>query len=209
VGICYCGLASLMRGRFYNLQLLMGVASAVFLGCVVFRPACDSASITLVVSKWRHLQSEKQRKVRGSQVRRVECVGGHRHDVVKTFLMKKEAWDGVLSWCNNQFFVQNVQGEVFANLQAVAANVIAVCGICCLDCRDEFFVSPVAPFSVSMSSGFSIGRIVALSHGQLKYLEVTVLENWALDGQVHSWMLRGVAISHSNAFSARRRLKFS
>jgi hypothetical protein len=44
---------------------------------------------------------------------------------------------------------------------------------------------------------------------QLKYLDVTVEESCAVDGQVHSWKLRGVVVSHSVAFSASKRLKFS
>jgi hypothetical protein len=44
---------------------------------------------------------------------------------------------------------------------------------------------------------------------QLGYLEVTVQEKLRSVGQVHSWKLRGVVISHSFVFRASRRLKFS
>jgi hypothetical protein len=66
----------------------------------VFSTACDSASITSVVSKWRPFSFIFNRGNR-------ERLGGWRTRVmlllVKHSLMKKEVWDGELSWCNSQF----------------------------------------------------------------------------------------------------------
>jgi hypothetical protein len=39
--------------------------------------------------------------------------------LVKNFPVKKEVWDCALSWCNRQFFVAKVQGEVFAHFHAI------------------------------------------------------------------------------------------
>jgi hypothetical protein len=41
---------------------------------------------------------------------------------------------------NNNTFVTNVQGEVFANVQAVAVKLHRLCGIDCLACEEEFFM---------------------------------------------------------------------
>jgi hypothetical protein len=47
----------------------------------VFGAACESASITSVVSKWQYLQSRKQKIVAGGQVRQVGWVGDNSHVV--------------------------------------------------------------------------------------------------------------------------------
>jgi hypothetical protein len=83
--------------------------------------------------------------------------------LVKNSLVKKEVWNSVLSWCNSQFFVTKVLGEVFSHFHAVTVKrysrmqnwLFGMPGrilwcqrgwVCSWLCR-----LPVSPFSVSVS----------------------------------------------------------
>jgi hypothetical protein len=59
-----------------------------------------------------YLKSRKQSRV---------C-GGYILFLVKNALVKNEVWEGVLSWCNSQFFCYQVWVEVFSHLHAVAVK---------------------------------------------------------------------------------------
>jgi hypothetical protein len=84
----------------------------------VFSTACDSASITSTVSKWRPFSFIFNRGNREKQ-------GGWGTTVmsllVKYSVVRKEVWDGELSW-RNSFFVAKVPSEVFAHCRVVTVK---------------------------------------------------------------------------------------
>jgi hypothetical protein len=72
----------------------------------VFSIACDSASVTSLVSKWRPFSLIFSW---GSG----DWVGEDSHVLfwANIPLMKNEVWDGALSWCNSQFFRLQISGR--------------------------------------------------------------------------------------------------
>jgi hypothetical protein len=74
-----------------------------------------SFQLCKTVGRQLYLQSEKQWKVRWVR-------WGNRYvDLGKNSLVRKEVWDGALSWCNSHFFVK-VRNGVFAYFYAVAVK---------------------------------------------------------------------------------------
>jgi hypothetical protein len=72
-------------------------------------------------------------------------------------LLKKEVWDGALSWCNSQFFCLQKFGAKSSHICTQSLqNVTVVCRTDCLACQDEFFVNnPLdvkGPLSVHLSN---------------------------------------------------------
>jgi hypothetical protein len=122
-----------------------------------------------------YLQLGKQRKV--------GWVGNEIHVVfISNFLVKKEVWDGVLSWCNSEFFVAKFWGEVFVNFHGASAKchssmqnwLFGLPGTILYEqspwCQRKWACSrrcssSLSPCLVSVNLVFSIGRTVALSKG--------------------------------------------
>jgi hypothetical protein len=122
----------------------------------MFSTACDSASITLVVSKWWPFSSGSNRRNRK--------VGWEGDDSYVVFGQKFLADKGSVRWCIVRCldaaagsFVTKVWGEVFAHFDAVAIKCHSSMKNW-LACQDEFFdvkqkrwtcvcSSPVSPFS--------------------------------------------------------------
>jgi hypothetical protein len=73
----------------------------------MFSTACDSASITSVVSKWRSFSFYLQ-----SGNREVGWTGDYSHVVFgQKFPCVKELWDGALAWWDSQFFCRQSSGR--------------------------------------------------------------------------------------------------
>jgi hypothetical protein len=73
----------------------------------VFSTACDSASITSAVSKWRPFSFNF---TQGNS--KSGWVGDDSHFIFgKKFPDKKEVWDGALPWCNSQFSCHQSSGR--------------------------------------------------------------------------------------------------
>jgi hypothetical protein len=95
----------------------------------VFIIACDSASITSIMSKWRPFScifSRRNRKVAADQVRRVGWVGFDSHVVFgKKLPSWKQAWDSAFPWCNSQFFCHKSSSKVWAHFHPVTAKSLS------------------------------------------------------------------------------------
>jgi hypothetical protein len=67
----------------------------------------DSASITSIVSKWRPFSFifnwETEKSMKGGECQ--PCCFWSK------FLVRKEVWDGALSWCNSQFSCSQSSGR--------------------------------------------------------------------------------------------------
>jgi hypothetical protein len=151
---------------------------------MAFSTACNSASVTTIVSKWRPFcfifnQGDREIVARG-QVRQVESVGDDSHVVFdKKNLLAKMC---EMAHCHNATATTFIAKFRYPHLHAVTVKCHSSIQNWLFGLYDEFFVknpldvkengehardcsSPVSPFSVSVSLDFSIRRIVALSHG--------------------------------------------
>jgi hypothetical protein len=106
-----------------------------------FSTGSDSASVTSIVSKWRHLQSRKQRKRR--RLSQESRVNGRRQPFCffKTFRVGNES----VKWCailmqQPDLLSLNFWPKSAYNFKHSPQNVVVLCGVDCLACRNGSFV---------------------------------------------------------------------
>jgi hypothetical protein len=128
----------------------------------LFSTACDSASITSIVSNWRPFNFifNREQRIEG-------WAGDDSHVLGQKFTVGKGSERRCVVVMQQPFVLSPKFGGKYSHIFTQSTcNVTVVCGIDCLDCQDKFFVSnplgcqmkwwacswfcclPVSPFSV-------------------------------------------------------------